>query len=220
MLLVQRTGLQGRKRRCTSTARHLILGIRLSWACTRARPRASCTGRGASETGPHVCTVPTAIAPLKDIENLCNTFFFPPGLVPARVLPGSCAVPARFSSAAPPLRARAFGIQLAVAKVLATQPCTGQHRARMPVKCAQATQTKVVRFRTFKIPAPAASFACCMPVSVEFRWLCVRPRGRGLTPSCAGGAGGERIERETKPIRRRVYFCVCELAAAPSRASR
>jgi hypothetical protein len=31
----------------------------------------------------------------------------------------------------------------------------------MPVKCAQATQTKVVRFRTSKRPAPAASFACC-----------------------------------------------------------
>jgi hypothetical protein len=55
-LLVQRTGLQRWKRRCFSTARHLILGIGLSWACTCTRPpRASYTGCGASETGPHVC---------------------------------------------------------------------------------------------------------------------------------------------------------------------
>jgi hypothetical protein len=73
-LLVQRTGLQRRKRRCSSTARHPILGIGLSWACTRSS-RASCTGRGASETGPHVCRVPTAIAPLKDIENLQSIHF-------------------------------------------------------------------------------------------------------------------------------------------------
>jgi hypothetical protein len=31
----------------------------------------------------------------------------------------------------------------------------------MPVKSARAVQTKVVRFRTFKRPAPAASFGCC-----------------------------------------------------------
>jgi hypothetical protein len=94
-LLVQRTGLQRRKHRCSSTARHLILGIGLSWACTRA-PRASCTGRGASETGPHVRRVPTAIAPLKDIEDLQYIFVLSgtgscPG--PSRVLPGSSAAP-------------------------------------------------------------------------------------------------------------------------------
>jgi hypothetical protein len=50
-----------RKRRCSSTVRHLILGNGLSWACTRAPlvPRV-CTGRWASETGPHACRVPTA----------------------------------------------------------------------------------------------------------------------------------------------------------------
>jgi hypothetical protein len=31
----------------------------------------------------------------------------------------------------------------------------------MPVKCARAVQTKVVRFRKSKRPAPAASFGCC-----------------------------------------------------------
>jgi hypothetical protein len=45
--------------------------------------------------------------------------------------------------------------------------------ADMPVKCAQAVQTKDVRFRTFKRPAPAASVSFSSSC-VEFRWFCVR----------------------------------------------
>jgi hypothetical protein len=76
-LLVQRTGLLRRKRRCSSTALHLVLGIGLSWACTRA-PRASCTaGRGASETGPHVCRVPRdGHRSQRHRESAINTFFW------------------------------------------------------------------------------------------------------------------------------------------------
>jgi hypothetical protein len=52
-------------------------------------------------------------------------------------------------------------------------PCAA-HRAPMPIICAQATQTKVVRFRTFKRAAPAASVSFSSSC-VEFRWFCVRP---------------------------------------------
>ena len=74
-LLVQRTGLQRRKRRCSSTARHLILGIGMSWACARA-PRASCTGRGASETGHHVSGCADGHRSSQRLrESAVNTFF-------------------------------------------------------------------------------------------------------------------------------------------------
>ena len=79
-LLDQRTGLQRRKRRCSSTARHLILGIGMSWACARA-PRASCTGRGASETGHHVSGCADGHRSSQRLrESAVNTFFlFPAG---------------------------------------------------------------------------------------------------------------------------------------------
>jgi hypothetical protein len=64
--------------------------------------------RGFRDAAPHVQGVPTAIAPLKDIENLQSIHFScvpaAPGVGPG-VGPG--AGPARFL-------ARAFGIQLAV----------------------------------------------------------------------------------------------------------
>ena len=107
-LLDQRTGLQRRKRRCSSTARHLILGIGMSWACARA-PRASCTGRGASETGHHVSGCADGHRSSQRLrESAVNTFFlFPagPGVGPGWVRGW---VRGRFLAAP-------FGIQLAVA---------------------------------------------------------------------------------------------------------
>ena len=109
-LLDQRTGLQRRKRRCSSMARHLILGI--AWAVVGLYTSTSCLvvqGEGLPRRGTTCQGVPTAIAPLKDLENFCNQyiFLFPcgpgggsgvgPGWVRGRVLAGP------------------FGIQLAVA---------------------------------------------------------------------------------------------------------
>jgi hypothetical protein len=106
-LLVQRTGLQRRKRKRHAPRRpdtSYCLGIGLSLACTRA-PRASRTGRRVSETGPQVCRVPTAIALLKDKWNRKKNYIFlvqvlcpcrpwgGSGVVPARVLSGSSPAP-------------------------------------------------------------------------------------------------------------------------------
>jgi hypothetical protein len=111
-LLVQRTGLQRRKRRCSSTARHLILGVGLpvvglyaSTSCLVYRARGFRDGATCVQPG---CCAAMAIA-LKDLE-ICNQYIFfcafaGPGVGPG-VGPG--AGPTRFL-------ARAFGIQLAVA---------------------------------------------------------------------------------------------------------
>jgi hypothetical protein len=65
---------EGRDRSAAAPRRpetpHTSLGIGLSWACTRA-PRASCTGRGASETAPtpHVCRLYRRSSLLSDLRS-------------------------------------------------------------------------------------------------------------------------------------------------------
>ena len=101
-LLDQRTGLQRRKRRCSSMARHLILGI--AWAVVGLYTSTSCLvvqGEGLPRRGTTCQGVPTAIAPLKDLENLQSIHF-------------SCSLRARGWVRGRVL-AFPFGIQLAVA---------------------------------------------------------------------------------------------------------
>jgi hypothetical protein len=68
-LLVQRTGLQRRKRRCTSYWVLAVMGLYVSTSSLVAR------ARGFRDGAPRVQGVPTAIAPLKDME-ICNQYIF------------------------------------------------------------------------------------------------------------------------------------------------
>jgi hypothetical protein len=60
----------------------------------------------------------------------------------------------------------------------------------MPIICAQAAQTKVVRFRTFKRPAPAASFAAAGFGRIS---LALRP-SPGATKEHHVGAGPSSVD--------------------------